>query len=97
MRRPKIPDRIRERLEGDLVDMVMNKGAVKGLNNAIPTDVSSGFVKRTYLLTREIEERLRRYCFERRISASEVVRRALSEFLEREERSEGEEGRGGVF
>jgi len=84
--RPKIPDRIRNRLrEGDLVDMVMGKGIGKELNNAIPMDVRSDeLIKRTYLLTREIEERLRRYCFERRISASEVVRRALSEFLERE-------------
>ena len=84
--RPKIPDRIRNRLrEGDLVDMVMGKGIGKELNNAIPMDVRSDeLIKRTYLLTREIEERLRRYCFERRVSASEVVRRALSEFLERE-------------
>ena len=84
--RPKIPDRIRNRLrEGDLVDMVMGKGIGKELNNAIPMDVRSDeLIKRTYLLTREIEERLRRYCFERRVSASEDVRRALSEFLERE-------------
>jgi hypothetical protein len=41
-------------------------------------------VRKQFLITEELEDRLKYYCYKRRIRETEVVRRALDRFLQEE-------------